>query len=176
MNDYLAGANRENFLVVQIEEPEVIAEIDAIAGIPGVDVLFVGLFVFSLVHYSPLSALRSRILYQRNRAGDDAIKAAIKACIKFLSETLFRFILAMTTFAATHTSAPNFGYELFCQSQSCGPQGNPISPKNLLKQKHDTQHRQQEPNEANPRPHHPIFFLSASASFAGMDSSSTRSV
>lgn len=42
LNDYLAAANRENFLVVQIEEPEVIVHIDAIAAIPGVDVLFVG--------------------------------------------------------------------------------------------------------------------------------------
>ena len=42
MNDYLAEANRENFLVVQIEEPEVVAQIDTIAAMPGVDVLFVG--------------------------------------------------------------------------------------------------------------------------------------
>ena len=40
--DYLAQANRENFLVVQIEEPEVVPHIDAIAAMPGVDVLFVG--------------------------------------------------------------------------------------------------------------------------------------
>ena len=40
--DYLAGANRESFLVVQIEEPEVIPYIDEIAALPGVDILFVG--------------------------------------------------------------------------------------------------------------------------------------
>ena len=40
--DYLAQANSENFLVVQIEEPEVVPHIDAIAAMPGVDVLFVG--------------------------------------------------------------------------------------------------------------------------------------
>ena len=40
--EYLAKANDENFLLVQIEEPEVVAHIDAIAAIPGVDVLFVG--------------------------------------------------------------------------------------------------------------------------------------
>lgn len=42
MPDYLAEANRENFLVVQIEEADVVPHIDAIAAIPGVDVLFVG--------------------------------------------------------------------------------------------------------------------------------------
>lgn len=40
--DYLAAANRETFLVVQIEEPEVVPHVDAIAAMPGVDVLFVG--------------------------------------------------------------------------------------------------------------------------------------
>jgi len=40
--EYLAKANDENFLVVQIEEPEVLPHVDAIAAMPGVDVLFVG--------------------------------------------------------------------------------------------------------------------------------------
>lgn len=40
--DYMADANRETYLVVQIEEPEVVPHIDAIAALPGVDVVFVG--------------------------------------------------------------------------------------------------------------------------------------
>ena len=40
--EYLAKANDENFLVVQIEEPEVVPHIDEIAATAGVDVLFVG--------------------------------------------------------------------------------------------------------------------------------------
>jgi 2-keto-3-deoxy-L-rhamnonate aldolase RhmA len=40
--DYIVGANCETFLVVQIEEPEVVPHLDAIASMPGVDVLFVG--------------------------------------------------------------------------------------------------------------------------------------
>ena len=40
--EYMAHANRETFLAVQIEEPEVIPHIDTIASLPGVDVLFVG--------------------------------------------------------------------------------------------------------------------------------------
>ena len=41
-SEYIAEANRENFLVVQIEELEVLPHIEAIAAMPGVDVLFVG--------------------------------------------------------------------------------------------------------------------------------------
>ena len=41
-SDYIAEANRDTFLVVQIEEVEVVPQIDAIAATPGVDVLFVG--------------------------------------------------------------------------------------------------------------------------------------
>ena len=40
--DYLAQANHDTLLVVQIEEPEAVPYIDEIAAIPGVDVLFVG--------------------------------------------------------------------------------------------------------------------------------------
>ena len=42
MAEYFAEANRETFLVAQIEEPEVVPHIEAIAAVPGVDVLFVG--------------------------------------------------------------------------------------------------------------------------------------
>jgi len=40
--DYPAFANRETFLVVQIETPEAIANVDAIAAVEGVDCLFIG--------------------------------------------------------------------------------------------------------------------------------------
>ncbi len=40
--DYVAQANRETFLVVQIETPEALGNVDAIAAVPGVDVLFIG--------------------------------------------------------------------------------------------------------------------------------------
>ncbi len=42
MPEYAATANRETFLVVQIEEAEVVPHLDAIAALPGVDALFVG--------------------------------------------------------------------------------------------------------------------------------------
>lgn len=39
---YAADANRETFLIVQIETPEAVANADAIAATPGVDGLFIG--------------------------------------------------------------------------------------------------------------------------------------
>jgi len=40
--DYPEKANAETFLVVQIETPEAVANVDAIAAVPGVDGMFVG--------------------------------------------------------------------------------------------------------------------------------------
>lgn len=40
--DYVAQANLETFLVVQIETQEALDNVDAIAAVPGVDVLFIG--------------------------------------------------------------------------------------------------------------------------------------
>ena len=43
LGDYLSHENDNTFLVIQIETPEVLPHIDAIAATPGVDMLFVGL-------------------------------------------------------------------------------------------------------------------------------------
>ena len=40
--EYTAAANRGTFLVVQVEEPDLVPHLDTIAAMPGVDVLFVG--------------------------------------------------------------------------------------------------------------------------------------
>lgn len=40
--DYTEQANRETFLVVQIETPEALSRVDEIAALPGVDALFLG--------------------------------------------------------------------------------------------------------------------------------------
>ena len=41
-DEYAAWANKETFLTVQIETPEGIHNADAIAAVPGVDMIFVG--------------------------------------------------------------------------------------------------------------------------------------
>jgi 4-hydroxy-2-oxoheptanedioate aldolase len=40
--DYTDRANHETFLTVQIETPDALAQVDAIAAVPGVDILFLG--------------------------------------------------------------------------------------------------------------------------------------
>ncbi|MBN1642032.1 MAG: aldolase [Anaerolineae bacterium] len=40
--EYLAAANRERFVIVQIEDPEPLDELDEIAGVAGIDVIFFG--------------------------------------------------------------------------------------------------------------------------------------
>jgi len=42
LEDYMRDANRERFVIVQIEDPEPLEEMDAIAALPGIDMLFFG--------------------------------------------------------------------------------------------------------------------------------------
>ena len=42
VDEYIEAANRETFLTVQLETPEAIANVDAIATVEGVDILFIG--------------------------------------------------------------------------------------------------------------------------------------
>jgi len=46
-NDYLKQANQERFTVVQIEDPEPLAELEEIAALPGIDMIFFGPADFS---------------------------------------------------------------------------------------------------------------------------------
>ena len=41
-NEYIEMANRERFVIVQIEDPEPLEELDAIAQVEGIDMLFFG--------------------------------------------------------------------------------------------------------------------------------------
>jgi 4-hydroxy-2-oxoheptanedioate aldolase len=45
--DYMAQANRERFIVVQIEDPEPLGELDEICQVPGIDMIFFGPADFS---------------------------------------------------------------------------------------------------------------------------------
>jgi 4-hydroxy-2-oxoheptanedioate aldolase len=42
LDQYVRDANRERLVIVQIEDPEPMAELDAIAQVPGIDMLFFG--------------------------------------------------------------------------------------------------------------------------------------
>ncbi|MCC7086671.1 MAG: aldolase [Pirellulales bacterium] len=49
LSDYVAHANRETFIIIQLEHPQAIEQADAIAAVPGVDALMVGPADFSIL-------------------------------------------------------------------------------------------------------------------------------
>ena len=42
MDEYIKSANKERFVVVQIEDPEPLDDLEAIAELPGIDMIFFG--------------------------------------------------------------------------------------------------------------------------------------
>ncbi len=53
MVEYLRFANEQTFVAVQIEEPQAVEQVEAIAAVPGVDVLFVGPADLSILYGIP---------------------------------------------------------------------------------------------------------------------------
>lgn len=53
MADYVQQANRETFLIAQLEDQQAIGNADAIAAVPGIDVLFFGIGDFSVLNGIP---------------------------------------------------------------------------------------------------------------------------
>ena len=51
--EYIAEANRQTFLVIQIEDPKALEQVDEIAAVEGVDVLFLGPGDFSILSGIP---------------------------------------------------------------------------------------------------------------------------
>lgn len=51
--DYLKAANEQTFLVIQIEDPSALAQVDEIAAVPGVDIIFFGPGDFSILSGIP---------------------------------------------------------------------------------------------------------------------------
>lgn len=72
--DYHEQANRERFVMLQIEDPEVLDDLDAIAKLPGVDMLFFGPGDFSQGIGAPGDFDNPRIHEARKRVVDAARK------------------------------------------------------------------------------------------------------
>lgn len=68
---YPADANRELFLIVQIETPQAVANVDAIAGVKGIDGLFIGPGDLSLRLDAPMD-----FKHPKMAAAEDAVAAA----------------------------------------------------------------------------------------------------
>ena len=72
LDEYLRAANDETLVVVQIEDPEAAAQADAIAEVPGVDVLFVGPADLALSLGLPGECRHPKVL--------DVIRRVVRAC------------------------------------------------------------------------------------------------
>ncbi|MFM9963525.1 MAG: HpcH/HpaI aldolase family protein [Planctomycetaceae bacterium] len=51
--EYLKAANEQTFIVIQIEDPSALAQVDEIAAVPGVDIIFFGPGDFSILSGIP---------------------------------------------------------------------------------------------------------------------------
>lgn len=71
---YPAAANRETFLVVQIETPAAVENVDAIAAVPGVDILFIGPGDLSLRYGVPMDMRQSLLAEAQQRVAAAAQK------------------------------------------------------------------------------------------------------
>jgi 4-hydroxy-2-oxoheptanedioate aldolase len=71
--EYLAQANAQRFVVVQIEDPEPLTELDAIAALPGIDLLFFGPGDFSHGIGAPGVWDHPQLLEARQRVAEAAL-------------------------------------------------------------------------------------------------------
>ncbi len=71
--EYLKQANEQRFVVVQIEDPEPLAELDAIAALPGIDMLFFGPGDFSHGIGAPGQWEHPLLLDARRRVAEAAL-------------------------------------------------------------------------------------------------------
>jgi 4-hydroxy-2-oxoheptanedioate aldolase len=74
LGDYLRQANEQRLVIVQIEDPEPLAELDEIAATPGIDMLFFGPGDFSQGIGAPGAWDDPRIADARRRVADAARK------------------------------------------------------------------------------------------------------
>lgn len=72
--EYLEQANRERFVALQIEDPEALDELDAIAAVEGYDILFFGPGDFSHAVGAPGNMDDPRVVDARKRVAEAALK------------------------------------------------------------------------------------------------------
>lgn len=72
--DYVQQANENRFLAVQIEDPEVLDDLEAIAALPGIDIIFFGPGDFSHAVGAPGDMNHPLVVETRKRVAEVAIK------------------------------------------------------------------------------------------------------
>ena len=97
--EYLEQANRERFVIHQIEDPEPLKELDAIAELPGVDMLFFGPGDYSTVMGKPgriwdadIMAVAERVAQAARKAGKMAGTVAVPEKFRTLADMGYNFI------------------------------------------------------------------------------------
>jgi 4-hydroxy-2-oxoheptanedioate aldolase len=70
--DYMAQANRERFLMIQIEDPEPMEDLEAICALEGIDIVFFGPADFSQGIGDPVNFANPRLLEARRRVAETA--------------------------------------------------------------------------------------------------------
>ncbi len=73
-NDYLVQANEQRFVILQIEDPEPLEELDAIAALPGYDMLFFGPGDFSQGIGAPGEWNHPKLTETRRKVAEAALK------------------------------------------------------------------------------------------------------
>jgi 4-hydroxy-2-oxoheptanedioate aldolase len=99
VRDYITQANRERFVIVQIEDPEPLDELDAIAAVEGIDMLFFGPGDFSHaigcageMDAPPVVEARRRIAAVARRHGKFAGTVGSAESLGSLVDLGYRFI------------------------------------------------------------------------------------
>jgi 4-hydroxy-2-oxoheptanedioate aldolase len=98
-NEYIATANRERFVVVQIEDPEPLNELEAICELPGIDMIFFGPGDFSQGIGTPgkwdnplIAETRKRIAEVANKKGKFAGTVGAMGNLQDLINMGYRFV------------------------------------------------------------------------------------
>jgi 4-hydroxy-2-oxoheptanedioate aldolase len=112
--EYLKQANEQRFVAVQIEDPEPLAELDAIAALPGIDMLFFGPGDFSHGIGAPGVWNHPRLLDARRRVAEAAMAHGKCAGTVASAANLDELIALGYTFLSV--GADVVGLSQYCQS------------------------------------------------------------
>ncbi len=123
--EYLKQANDQRFVVVQIEDPEPLAELDAIAALPGIDMLFFGPGDFSHSIGAPAVWDHPRLLDARRRVVE-AAKAHGKFAGTVSNAANFDELVAMG-YQFLNIGADVIGLSQYCKSVMANYTKNPVA-------------------------------------------------
>ena len=97
--DYMVQANHDRFLMIQIEDPEPMADLEAICSLEGIDIVFFGPGDFSQGIGDPANFANPRLLEARRLVAETAVKhgkyagtVGSPANLKELHDMGYRFI------------------------------------------------------------------------------------